>query len=111
MTIYQNAQGCGDSNQANFTHLVLLNIFLKEKFRVITFPGYTDERKGWILDYKCVHNWRFAAFLLSRGHTTLPYAVCMSVRCDVVGSVSIQKDLVTGITMTLAAVVKGWGKA
>ena len=38
-TIYQNAQSCRNSNQADFTHLALLNIFLKEKFRVITFPG------------------------------------------------------------------------
>ena len=38
-TIYQNAQGCRKGNQANFTHLALLNIFLKEKFRVVTFPG------------------------------------------------------------------------
>ena len=44
LTIYQNAQGCGNSNQANFTHLALLNKFLKEKFRVMTFPGYTEER-------------------------------------------------------------------
>ena len=44
LAIYQNAQGCTNSNQANFTHLDPYNIFLKEKFRVITMQGYTEER-------------------------------------------------------------------
>ena len=44
LAIYQNAQGCPKGNQANFTYLDPYNIFLKEKFRVITMQGYTEER-------------------------------------------------------------------